>query len=230
MRWTAVAVLVAGLVWVGTAWAGEGEAAAAEAAGREAAEGAASKGADPSGDADPSDDASSDDAARSADEDPARDYFTETPLVDQSGTARPFYSGYLKDRVVVISTFAGGCVASCAVAMQKMAAIQKAFGDRVGEDLTLVSITLQPAKDTPDNLAALAAKHEAGKGWHLLSGVVADVFLVLQRLGRAEDHETITQMLLVGNLKTGLWKKLHALGPDDELIAGVRSVVEDTGE
>jgi len=169
-------------------------------------------------------------AAPSAGSEAARNYFTDTVLVDQDGREVRFYSDLVAGKTVVIHSMFTECTGSCPVMAQKYQAIQRHLGDRIGRDVELIAITVDPETDTPARLKEHGAKFGAGPGWHLLTGRPENVELVLGRLGQWVDdrdaHETI---FLVGNDRTGLWKKAFGLAKTEELIAVVDSVVDDPG-
>jgi protein SCO1/2 len=168
--------------------------------------------------------------AAAAGSDAARQYFTDTVLVDQDGREVRFYSDLVAGKTVVIHSMFTECTGSCPVMARKYQAIQEHLGDRIGRDVQLIAITVDPETDTPARLKEHGAKFGAGPGWHLLTGRPENVELVLGRLGQWVDdrdaHETI---FLVGNDRTGLWKKAFGLAKTEELIAIVDSVVDDPG-
>jgi protein SCO1/2 len=160
----------------------------------------------------------------------ARDYFTDTVLVDQDGRELRFYSDLLAGKVVVINSMFTDCTGSCPVMSKKLQALQEHLGDRVGRDVHLISITVDPETDTPARLKEHAAKFGAGPGWHLLTGSEENVKTVLTKLGQwAEDREAHETIFLVGNDRTGLWKKAFALAKTEDVVEIVDSVVEDPG-
>jgi cytochrome oxidase Cu insertion factor (SCO1/SenC/PrrC family) len=160
----------------------------------------------------------------------ARSYFSDTELVDQHGENHRFYSDLLAGHVVVIDSMFTTCAAVCPVMGQKMKAIQQAAGDRLGKDVVLISISVDPRNDTPAKLREYAERYDAQPGWYFLTGDETDVHAVLTKLGFAveskDDHSTI---MLMGNEKTGLWKKTNGLSSSDELVELFGSVVEDDG-
>ena len=157
-------------------------------------------------------------------------YFPDAVLVDQDGKPVRFYTDLLEGRVVVINVFFAACTGSCVVMGDNMAKIQERLGDRLGKDVQLISITVDREHDTPEALADYARKQGARPGWSFLTGDKENVDLVLRKLGqhveRREDHGNL---FLVGNLKTGLWKKAFGLGKSQDLIALVETVLDDRG-
>jgi protein SCO1 len=92
----------------------------------------------------------------------------------------------------------------------------------------MLSLTSDPTADTPAKLKDYAARLGARPGWYLLSGEPANVRLALRKLGHAaETKEAHPNVLILGNERTGLWKKVFALAASDELVRLVRGVLED---
>ena len=137
----------------------------------------------------------------------------------------------LKGKTVIVNAFFTTCTSVCPPMNRSMEKIQEAFGDRVGKDVFLVSVTVDPETDTPARLKEYAAKFHAGAGWTFLTGTKENVERALFKLGqyveKKDDHKTI---LIVGNERTGLWKKAFALAQTADLIKVVESVVSDRGE
>jgi protein SCO1/2 len=161
---------------------------------------------------------------------PAHKYFTDVILVNQFGEPLRLYSDLLKGKIVIINSFFATCTGVCPVMNRKMAQIQEALGDRVGRDVFLLSITVDPGNDTPARLREYAASYGARPGWHFLTGKRENVELALRKLGQyvaaREDHLTL---MIVGNEPTGLWKKVLALADIGQILETVLSVVNDKG-
>ncbi len=160
----------------------------------------------------------------------ARGYFTDTELVDQNGEVHRFYSDLLEGKVVVIDSVFTTCTLVCPVLGQKMKGLQVAAGDRLGRDVHLLSITVDPEVDTPAKLHAFGEQLGARDGWYFLTGSRENVERVLQKLGFAvADKESHSTIVLMGNERTGLWKKTNGLSSSDELVELFRGVLEDSG-
>lgn len=161
---------------------------------------------------------------------PAARYFTDTELVDQAGRRHPLYSGLLKDQVVIINTFYTSCTDACPVTMGVVKRIQGHLQDHLNHGVRILSFTVDPETDTPARLQAYADQLGVNDGWYLLTGDPGDVNAVLKRLGQYTaqpgGHNNI---LIIGNDRTGLWKKAFTLSPFDELKSIVDSVVDDPG-
>lgn len=157
-------------------------------------------------------------------------YFPDVPLVDQDGKTLRFYSDLLKGRIVVINTIFSDCGGVCPIMTERFAEVQTKLGDRVGRDVTLISITVDPATDTPEKLSSYAKHVGARPGWHFLTGDKANIDTVLKRLGQyVENREAHSNILIIGNEPTGLWKKAFGLAPPEQVLEIVESVLADRG-
>ena len=159
-----------------------------------------------------------------------RTYFTDTVLVNQDGQEMRFYSDLLAGKVVVIDTFFTSCQGVCPVLIKNFLSLQQSLGDRLGKDVVLISLSVDPETDTPAKLEEFADGIGARKGWYFLAGEKANLDVVLRKLGAWVEHkEGHSPVVLVGNLRTGLWKKAMGMAPADQFVGIVSSVIEDQG-
>jgi len=164
-------------------------------------------------------------------ESPAHKYFGDIKLVNQDGKEMSLYSDLMQGKTVVINAMFTTCTGACPVMSGTMAKIQDHLGDRVGKDVRLVSITVDPVNDTPAKLKEYAARFHAKPGWYFLTGSKESVEAALRKLGQWVDDPANHQTLyLIGNDRTGLWKKAFALAKPEEVLPIVDSVVDDKGE
>src|SRR2546426_12832290 len=75
------------------------------------------------------------------------------------------------------------CRRFCPVTTPTLVKVQAALGERVGRDIFLYSITLDPAADTPEVLKNYAQRVGAGPGWTFLTGKAGDIGKLRRRLG-----------------------------------------------
>jgi cytochrome oxidase Cu insertion factor (SCO1/SenC/PrrC family) len=114
--------------------------------------------------------------AKGPDEQTSRDYFTDLALVDQEGRRVRFYSDVLKDRVVLISFIYTNCKDACPLIMHRLSQVRDQLGEAFGKRVFFVSVSVDPARDTPQALAKYASQHKAEHpGWVFLTGEKAHV-------------------------------------------------------
>ena len=139
-------------------------------------------------------------------------------LVTHEGRRVRFYDDLVKGRVVAINFMFATCRRSCPDAIRHLLEVQKALGDRVGRDVTLLSISLDSERDTPEVLRAYAQAHGVGPGWYFLTGEHDDIELLRRKLGAYDLDPAIdadpTQhagIVILGNEPRGRWKAISAL-------------------
>jgi protein SCO1/2 len=159
---------------------------------------------------------------------PAEKYFSDVELINQDGQKLRFYSDVLKNKVVVINTFFTTCTNICPPMNRNFEKIQEALGDRLGKDVFLVSITVDPQTDTPTRLKEYGRRFHARPGWMFLTGTRENVNWALYKLGQyVETKDDHTSIFIIGNEPKGLWKKAFGLAKAEELIRIVEDVIND---
>ena len=158
----------------------------------------------------------------------AQKYFTDVVLLNQNGEKMRLYSDLLQGKVVIINSFFATCTGSCLPLTRNLEKLQTALGPRMGKDVYIISISVDPAVDTPASLKAYAKKLNAGPGWYFLTGNKESVDLALKKIGHFVDNkESHLNIFIIGNERTGLWKKAFGLAQSDELMKVVDSVLTD---
>ena len=155
-------------------------------------------------------------------------YLQGLSLVDQNGRRVQMYEDIVQGHVVVIHSFFSHCQGVCPVMTGNLLALQRRFADAFGTRLRFVSISVDPVRDTPRVLRDYAKKIKAGEGWLFLTGTQAEVDTVLRKLGQFADvPESHSNIMIVGNERTGLWKKVLGLANAEAVGDVVQSVLED---
>ena len=159
---------------------------------------------------------------------PAEKYFSDVELINQDGEKVRFYSDVLKNKVVVINTFFTTCTSICPPLNRNFQKIQDALGERLGKDVFLVSISVDPETDTPTRLKEYGRRFHARPGWMFLTGKKENLDWALYKLGQyVETKDDHTSILIIGNEPKGLWKKAMGLAKAEELIRIVEDVIND---
>ncbi len=159
---------------------------------------------------------------------PAQKYFTDVQLVNQNGEKMRLYTDLLQGKTVIINSFFATCTGSCLPLSRNLQKVQEALGDRLGKDARIISISVDPAVDTPNALNAYAKKLQAKPGWYFLTGDKASVEFALKKLGQFVDNkESHLNLFIIGNERTGLWKKAFGLAQSEEIVKVVESVIND---
>ena len=161
---------------------------------------------------------------------PAHNYFGDTRLTDQDGRELRLYSDLIQGKVVVIDVMFTACTGACPIMSSTFAKIQDRLGERLGKDVHLLSISVDPVNDTPARLKEFAARFKARPGWFFLTGSKENVDAALRKLGQyVETREAHQNLFLIGNDRTGLWKKAFGLAKPEDIFPVVDSVLNDKG-
>jgi protein SCO1 len=159
---------------------------------------------------------------------PGQKYFSDVELINQHGEKLRFYTDLLKGKVVVINSFFSTCTSICPPMNRNFARIQDALGDRLGKDVHLISLTVDPANDTPSRLKEYAEKLGAKPGWHLLTGKKENIDWALYRVGHyVEEKDDHTSIVIIGNEPKGVWTKAMGLAKADQLIKLVQDIINE---
>lgn len=154
-------------------------------------------------------------------------YFTNLPLLTHEGKPVRFYDDLVKGKIVLINTMFTNCTSVCSPMTANLAKVQRYLGERVGHDIHMVSITMDPEHDTPDVLKRYATKYSAAGGWTFLTGKKENVDWVLYKLGAfVEDKLQHSTVLISGNDRSGRWMKLVALDDPNRIADTVRKLAE----
>ena len=78
--------------------------------------------------------------------------FPNVILQTQEGTRVRFYDDLIKGKVVLVNFMFTSCTSQCPLATANLVKVEEALGERLGRDVVMISVTVDPATDTPDVL------------------------------------------------------------------------------
>ena len=155
---------------------------------------------------------------------PGASYFPNVVLMNQDGEKALFYRDLVKGKIVTLNVFSTKPDAVQEKITANLAELQKALGDRLGRDVFMYSITLDPSHDSPFVLRQYAQRFGVKHGWSLLTGNPQDIELVLVKLGFRGVHvegEIMTPhigLLRYGNETLNRWARLPAISHPGEIV------------
>ena len=143
-------------------------------------------------------------------------YIPDIEVLDQEGRKLNFYTDLVRGKTVAINFIFTTCTTICPPLGATFARVQK---DLAGRDVRLISISVDPATDTPERMKAWGAKFKAGAGWTFVTGDKPAINELLKALGagvaRPEDH---TPFVLIGNDARGVWRRVYGLVKPSQLV------------
>ena len=139
-------------------------------------------------------------------------YFPNVELTTHEGEKMRFFDDMIEGKVVMINFIYTRCPDACPLETMKLSELREILGDRVGQDVFMYSISIDPDYDTPEVLAKFTQTYQIGPGWKFLTGNEQDILLLRRKLGLyiAEvnkdpfDHNL---SMIIGNQSTGRWMK-----------------------
>lgn len=108
-------------------------------------------------------------------------------LVNQSG--QPVQDEQLTGKTVLLNFALTGCASVCPVATQRIVEFQQGLPAAYRERIQLLTVTVDPRQDGPEQLAAYARRFEADlRNWHWLTGPERVVDALLARYGALDPR------------------------------------------
>ena len=141
-------------------------------------------------------------------------------MTTQDGDTVRFYRDLVEDRVVAINFVFTTCTTVCPPMGAIFGQLGERLGDRAGRDVHLISVSVDPATDTPERLAAWAARFGRRPGWTLVTGDKRTIDSLLKALEVfTPDFADHAPVALLGNDAVGAWTRAHGLASPAKLAA-----------
>lgn len=151
------------------------------------------------------------------------------PLVNQDGQALRFYDDLVHGRHTLAVNFVyAQCADICPSTTANLSRVQNLLGDRLGREVRMASISIDPARDTPKILKAYASRFGARRDWQFLTGKPRDIEVLRRALGvferdpqRDRDITQHTGMVVYGNDALGRWARVSALAQPERIVESI---------
>ena len=144
----------------------------------------------------------------------------DVELLDQDGGRGHFVSERIGERYAAITFTFTTCTTICPVLDGISKRLQKELGDDLGEEVVLLTVSIDPARDIPERLKQHAEKLGARPGWSFLTGDTGEVTRLLKALEvwapNIEDHPPVVYVV---DGHTGTWTRLSGFPKPDTILA-----------
>jgi protein SCO1 len=161
----------------------------------------------------------------------ASSYFPNLELVTHEGKKVKFYDDLLKDKLVIFNMMYTVCTRTCPISTASLLNVQEALGSRVGRDIFMYSLTLQPELDTPEALRDYMKKYGVRPGWTYLTGKRDDTEIVRRKLGfynsdpvADADITKHTGMVRIGYGTRNKWFMTPAISSTKQIVHAILNV------
>ena len=158
-------------------------------------------------------------------------YFPDVTVETHNGRKLNFCDDIVKGKVVVFNMMYTACTNICPPNTASLLNVQTALGERIGRDIFMYSITLQPEIDTPQALQEYAKRYGVKPGWTFLRAKRRDMELVRRKLGffntdpvADADISKHTGMIRVGNEPRDRWFMMPAISSTRQIVSSILNV------
>jgi len=162
---------------------------------------------------------------------PRAGYFPNTIVQTHDGRKLRFYDDVVRGKVVVFNMMYSVCTGICPGNTANLLQVQHALGDRLGKDIFMVSMTLQPEFDTPKALNDYVKSYGIQPGWTFLTGQPREMEVIRRKLGFFNDDPKIdsdlanhTGMVRIGNETLDRWFMMPALAAPKQIARAILQV------
>ncbi|MNZ52092.1 hypothetical protein D3C78_699280 [compost metagenome] len=151
--------------------------------------------------------------------------FADVPLLDQKGREVHLKTDLVSDRIVVMGFVFTSCNTVCPLVSSIMSKVQKELGSSVGSDVSLVSISVDPQRDTPARLLSYSQRYQPGPGWSWVTGTQPAIEETLRGLGTwTADFESHPPLIMVGDGNSQHWTRFYGFTDPSVLVAKVKEL------
>ena len=131
-----------------------------------------------------------------------------------------FKSEVIGDKLVAMTFVFTSCTTICPVFNAIFSQLQELLGDRQGKEVILISMSIDPTRDIPLRMKERPKEFGAKPGWYYLTGQKQNVDQVLKGLDAwFPNFEEHPPMALVGDGKTGTWRRISGFPMPKQLLA-----------
>ena len=155
-------------------------------------------------------------------------YFSNLTLTTHEGRKVRFYDDLIRDKLVAFNMMYVRCEDTCPLTTANLVRVQKLLGERVGRDVFMYSLTLQPHVDKPADLRKYVEAMGVQTGWLFLTGAPEDMLRVRKRLGFTDPNPKVdrrlsshTGMLRIGNDTYDRWGMAPAMTTPEQIVSTI---------
>ena len=167
-------------------------------------------------------------AETGANDGPRSGYFPNFVLRTHENKPVRFYDDLIRGKIVVINMMYAQCEGLCPPMTANLVKVQSLLGDRVGRDIFMYSLSLQPKQDTPAALRDYAAMHGAGPGWLFLTGRPREMDVLRRKLGFFDPDPVVDRdksqhlgLIRFGNETLDRWAACAALSNPEQIVRSI---------
>ena len=145
---------------------------------------------------------------------------------DQDGVQHKFASDVIAGNIVALNFVYTSCATACPLTSAIFASVQTKLGERLGQHVRLVSMSINPVIDIPARLKEYAERFHAGPDWIWLTGEKQQVERILKGMGvYTADYTGHPPTFLVGDASRNVWFRFNGLPGRDQIVAKIDALL-----
>lgn len=159
---------------------------------------------------------------------PRAGYFPNFVLTTHENKRVRFYDDLIEGKIVVINMMYAKCDGICPGMTANLVKVQQALRGRVGRDIFMYSLTVQPEQDTPAVLTQYAAMYGVKPGWLFLTGKRTEMEILRRKLGFFDpdplvdaDRSQHIGLVRYGNEALDRWAACPALSEPEQIVRAI---------
>ncbi len=146
-------------------------------------------------------------------------------LLDQDGKKLRFKSDVIGNRIVAMTFTYTTCTTICPVLDGIFIQLQDLIGKRLGKDIGLITMSIDPATDIPPRMKQYAKRLNAKPGWLFMTGKKTDVDTILKALDMySADILNHPPTVFVVDGQRGVWKRIYGFPAPEQIMAVMREL------
>lgn len=144
-------------------------------------------------------------------------------VLTQDGKRMKFKSDVVGDRIIAMTFTYTTCTTICPVLDAIFVQLQDLLGKKLGKEVSLVTMSIDPVTDIPPRMKQYGKKLGAKPGWLFLTGKKQDVDRILVGLDvYAADINNHPPTIFVADGRKGVWKRIYGFPAPDQVNAVIK--------
>lgn len=155
--------------------------------------------------------------------------FPNLTVLTHEGKAVRFYDDLVRGRTVVFNMMYTVCSGICPASTATLLQVQRELAPRLGRDVFMYSMTLQPQFDDPRALRDYMQRYGVQPGWTFLTGKPQDMDVLRRALGFFDsdpaldgDLRTHTGMVRAGNDALNRWLMVSTFSAPQRIVSALQ--------
>jgi protein SCO1/2 len=149
-------------------------------------------------------------------------------MLNQFGNQVDLREDVIGNKIVVIDFVYTTCTTVCPVVSTILSMVKTRLIERMDKDIALITITVDPTRDTPHRLLSYSKNFNPGAGWSWLTGDKKTVDKALSAMGaytpNFEDHPA---MVLIGDDSKSEWYRFYGFPAPDAIESKLRELLSN---